>query len=140
MRYEESFGVIPLRQKNGLWEVFLIQHNKGNYWGFPKGHAEEDETAVEAAFRELKEETNLDVIDCLTIDPFIEQYQFAIKGSPVLKRVSYFAAIVSGDVKLQNLEIQNGAWFPFNEAIEKITHPEGKTILMKIEKLLFKCS
>lgn len=140
MRYEESFGVIPLRQQNGLWEVFLIQHNKGNYWGFPKGHAEEDETAVEAAFRELKEETNLDVIDCLTIDPFIEQYQFAIKGSPVLKRVSYFAAIVSGDVKLQNLEIQDGSWFVLNEAIEKITHPEGKTILMKIEKLLFKSS
>ena len=138
MKYEESFGVIPLRQQNGFWEVFLIQHNKGNYWGFPKGHAEEGETAVEAAFRELKEETNLDVIDCLTVDPFIEQYQFAIKGLPILKRVSYFAAIVSGSVKLQNLEIQDGAWFSFHEAIERITHQEGKAILMRVEKLLFK--
>ncbi len=140
MKYDESFGVIPVRQRGNSWEVFLIQHNKGHYWGFPKGHAEDDETAVEAAFRELKEETNLDVVDCLTVDPFIEQYQFSIKGQRVLKRVSYYAAIVSGNVKLQNLEIQDGAWFELNDAVDKITHPEGKFILQKVEKLLPKIS
>lgn len=136
MKYEESFGIIPLRKHEGAWEVFLIQHNKGHYWGFPKGHAEDDETPIEAAFRELKEETNLEPVDCLRIDPFIEHYQFSIKGERISKRVSYFAAEVTGDVILQSIEIQNGIWVPFEQALEKITHTEGKSILCQVATIL----
>ena len=60
MKRDESFGVVPLSKTSGQWEVFLIQHNRSGYWGFPKGHAEPHETAEAAAFRELKEETNLE--------------------------------------------------------------------------------
>jgi bis(5'-nucleosidyl)-tetraphosphatase len=137
MKYEESFGIIPLRKtEGGFWEVFLIQHNKGHYWGFPKGHAEEDEMPIETAFRELKEETNLDPVDCLRNDPFVEQYQFTIKGERVSKRVSYFAAEVTGNVILQSIEIQNGMWVPLDQAIEMITHAEGKSILSQVVTIL----
>jgi bis(5'-nucleosidyl)-tetraphosphatase len=136
MKYEESFGIIPVKKTSSLWEVFLIQHNKGHYWGFPKGHAEEGETPIEAAIRELKEETNLDVIDCLKKDPFIEQYQFTVKGERVLKRVSYFLAEVSGVVILQSMEIQNGLWVSLDQAIEKMTHTEGKSILTQVIAML----
>jgi bis(5'-nucleosidyl)-tetraphosphatase len=136
MKYEESFGVIPIRRKGESWEVFLIQHNKGHYWGFPKGHPEEGETPIEAAFRELKEETNLDPVNCLRKDPFIEQYQFSVKGERVSKRVAYFLVEVTGDVVLQSLEIQNGLWMPLDLAIEKITHAEGKSILLQVIHLL----
>jgi len=136
MKYEESFGVIPLRQHNGLWEVFIIQHNRGHYWGFPKGHAEAGETPEQAAFRELKEETNLDFVSFVKADPFVENYQFTMKGEKISKRVIYFAAIVSGEVILQAQEIQNGAWVDVREAIDRVTHQEGKTILINLKSVL----
>lgn len=140
MRQDESFGVIPLSKKSGIWEVFLIQHKGGRYWGFPKGHSEGEETPEEAAFRELKEETNLDIVDCLQPEPLMEQYQFLIDGKRVFKRVFYFVAEVSGQVKLQETEIQNGIWLSLPEALEQVTHSEGKAILLQVEKVLSRSS
>lgn len=136
MRQDESFGVIPLSRKNGQWEVFLIQHKGGRYWGFPKGHAEGNEMPQEAAFRELKEETNLDVLTCLQHKPLMEQYQFLVEGKRVFKRVFYFVAEVSGEAKLQEAEIQDGIWLSLAEALEKVTHSEGKAILSQVVKIL----
>jgi 8-oxo-dGTP pyrophosphatase MutT (NUDIX family) len=133
---DESFGVIPLSRARGLWEVFLIQHQRGRYWGFPKGHAEPGETPQQAAFRELKEETNLEIVRYLQKEPLSEQYYFMMEGRRIFKRVLYFIAEVEGTVKLQEKEIQNGVWLPFSEAIEKVTHAEGKAILSQVEKIL----
>ena len=138
MKYEESFGVIPVKKIHSKWEVFLIQHIKGRYWGFPKGHAEEGETQIEAAFRELKEETNLDPINCMCMDPFVEQYQFIVKGLRVSKRVCYYLTEVSGDVVLQPQEIYSGVWVSIDQGIEKITHKEGKAILKNVSEILQK--
>lgn len=136
MEKEESFGVIPLRKRQGKWEVFLIQHSRGRYWGFPKGHAEGNESPEETALRELKEETNLEVIRFLQKESMNEQYQFMKGGRRVFKQVSYFIAEVGGEVKLQEAEIQNGIWVPFPEALEKVTHAEGKSILAEVVKIL----
>ena len=138
MKYEESFGVIPVKKKDTEWEVFLIQHMKGRYWGFPKGHAEEGETQIEAAFRELKEETNLDPVNCMSMNPFVEHYQFIARGRRVSKRVCYYLAEVKGDVVLQPEEIYSGTWVSLEEGIEKITHKEGKAILKNVSEILQK--
>lgn len=136
MRQEESFGVIPLSKKKGIWSVFLIQHKHAHYWGFPKGHAEPRESAEQAALRELKEETNLDVVKFLQVDPIIEQYQFILEGKPISKRVHYFIAEVSGDVILQEEELKDGIWLSISDALNKVTHKEGKAILSSVEKIL----
>ncbi|MBI5272452.1 MAG: NUDIX domain-containing protein [Chlamydiia bacterium] len=138
MKREESFGVVPLSQKMGVWEVFLIQHKRGRYWGFPKGHAEGDESPLDTAFRELKEETNLDFVRLLHEEPFTEQYQFLVEGEKVFKQVLYFLAEVSGSVRLQAAEIQSGQWLALPDAIQQITHAEGKTILAEVAKILSK--
>lgn len=136
MEKDESFGVVPLSFEKGYWEVFLIQHRHGRYWGFPKGHAEHNETPQQAAERELKEETNLDIVRFLQDEPFVEQYQFTLEGRRISKRVFYFAAIVSGRIELQKKEIQDGTWITLRDAFDKITHQEGKTILAQVEKIL----
>ena len=136
MRKEESFGIIPLRKKDGLWEVFLIQLKHGRYWGFPKGHPEEGETPKETALRELKEETNLDVVRYLHGAHLNEQYQFTLERRRIFKRVQYYVAEVSGEVILQQKEVQKGIWVPFPHSIDKVTHPEGKSILLEVEKIL----
>ena len=138
MKREESFGIIPLSKSSGEWSVFLIQHHRGGYWGFPKGHAERGETPQAAALRELKEETNLDFVRWIQEDPFVEQYQFLAQGKKISKSVSYFAAEVSGETQLQPEEIQNGIWLPLPDALEKVTHQEGKSILSQVAKILSK--
>jgi 8-oxo-dGTP pyrophosphatase MutT (NUDIX family) len=133
---EESFGIIPLRKASAGWEVFLIQHNRSRYWGFPKGHGEEGETPAQSALRELKEETNLEVVHYLQEEPLEEQYTFRIEGRKVFKKVYYFIAEVEGEVILQKDEVQNGIWIPFPEAFDKVTHVEGKTIIAQVGKIL----
>ncbi|MBF8262948.1 MAG: nudt2 [Parachlamydiales bacterium] len=135
---DESFGVIPLSREKGFWEVFLIQHRHGRYWGFPKGHAESDETPRSAASRELKEETNLDIVRYLDDQPLIEQYQFVMDKRRVFKKVHYFVAEVSGSVILQKNEISDGIWLSMPQALAHVTHPEGKSILAQVEKKLEK--
>jgi bis(5'-nucleosidyl)-tetraphosphatase len=133
---DQSFGIIPLSRSRGRWEVFLIQHNRSGYWGFPKGHAEANETPIEAAFRELKEETNLEPVQLIQEEPFIEQYTFILDRKRVFKQVSYYIAEVEGKVALQQKEIHDGKWMPFPDAIAQVTHQEGKALLTQIEKIL----
>lgn len=136
MEKDESFGVVPLSQESGEWKVLLIQHRKGKYWGFPKGHAEREESPEQAAFRELKEETNLELIRYLQGEPLFEKYQFLKMGKRVEKKVLYFIAEVEGELKLQEKEIKAAIWVPFPEAIDQATHKEGKEILTRVAKIL----
>ncbi len=136
MKQDESFGIIPLSKKKDQWEVFLIQHRSGGYWGFPKGHAEPNETPFQAASRELKEETNLDCAKLLWEKPLHEEYWFQFEGKRVFKTVRYFIAEVKGVIKLQKGEINSGIWLGFPQAIEKVTHQEGKAILKQVAHIL----
>ena len=124
---DQSFGIVPVSHADGHWNVFLIQHKHGRYWGFPKGHAETGETPEDAAHRELKEETNLDIVRFLYKEPLMEQYQFTYEGRRISKRVYYFLAEVTGEVVLEKSEIADGAWSPLSEARE---------ILIQVEKML----
>ncbi len=53
---EKSCGVAIFKDD----KILLVQQNEGN-WSLPKGHVEENETEMETAIREVKEETNIDV-------------------------------------------------------------------------------
>ena len=56
MKHEKSCGCIIIEDK----KVLLIKQTNG-IWGFPKGHVEKNETELQTAEREVKEETNIDV-------------------------------------------------------------------------------
>ncbi|NGX39221.1 MAG: Diadenosine hexaphosphate hydrolase [Chlamydiae bacterium] len=136
--FEESFGVIPLRYTDEQWTVFLILHKMGDHWGFPKGHADDGEDPSQAAIRELYEETGLKVERLLSEEPITETYSFIRRREKVEKRVSYFIALVSGALLLQPEEIQDGAWFPLDEAKTRLTFDEAKRVLAKVPPYLQK--
>ncbi len=125
----ESFGIIPLRKEKGTWKVFLIQHKNGAHWGFPKGRAHGKESPLESATRELFEETGLKVKTLLKSTPFVEHY------SGKEKKVTYFAALVEGDVLLQLDEIQAGEWYDLQEAEKRLTFHEAKDLLRQVYDL-----
>ena len=132
----ESFGIVPFKNENGVWKVLLILHREGNHWGFPKGKANPQETALESATRELKEETGLDVVEVLRPNPLIEQYQFRRKRQIIIKTVQYFPARVDGILQLQEEEIRDARWLTIPEAMEQLSFKEARHILQVFLKHL----
>lgn len=133
---EASFGIIPLKQIDGIWQVLLILHKGGRHWAFPKGRSNPGETELESARRELKEETGLDVEKLLQDEPLTEQYEFRRKGESVVKTVQYFPAVVSGTVRLQPEEIQDAKWVLLKEAVRHLTFREAKEMCRMLVRLL----
>ena len=133
---EDSFGVVPLKQVGDVWMVFVILHKQGRHWGFPKGKRQGEEDAKASAVRELKEETNLDVVRFLQEAPLVESYLFSKRGKKVLKTVHYFPAVVSGEEKLQPEEIRDGKWLPLLEAHAQLSFKEARSICDYVIHLL----
>jgi ADP-ribose pyrophosphatase YjhB (NUDIX family) len=55
-RHFKVFGCICISPNN---RIALVKGSLSGKWSFPKGHMEQNETAIECAFRELGEETSL---------------------------------------------------------------------------------
>jgi len=132
----ESYGIVPFLNEKGTWKVLLILHQEGNHWGFPKGKANPGESPLEAATRELKEETGLSVIDVLRQQPLVEQYQFRRKKQFIVKTVQYFPALVQGNLVLQEEEIREAKWFSIPEALQQLTFREARHILQEFLRCL----
>jgi bis(5'-nucleosidyl)-tetraphosphatase len=128
---EHSVGVIPVKKSPQGWQVFLIHQIHGNFWGFPKGHVEPEETPIDTAKRELFEETGYQISKLLKENPWTEFYTFTKQSKMVRKKVEYFLVEVTGDFSLQVEEIHDGKWFTFDEAMQKVTYPSAKNILNK---------
>ena len=124
MRKEKSCGAIII--KDG--KILLVKENKG-HWGLPKGHMEGNETEIETAIREVKEETNLDV----TLNEN-KRYEISyIIDNTIDKNVVYFMAkTIDGELERQESEINKAEWIPINKAVETITYENAKTMLEKI--------
>jgi 8-oxo-dGTP pyrophosphatase MutT (NUDIX family) len=139
MIYDTSYGIIPLQKFESGWKVLLIQQHQ-NYWTFPKGHPEFNETPIQAAKRELKEETGLDVCEVIHVKTVKEHYIFTNKHlnphKKVHKTVIYFLATVDGELKLQQEEILEAKWVMLHDAVKHITFPEAKAICREVIDIL----
>ena len=135
---EKSFGIIPIKKQKDRWVVFLVKNKSGNHWGFPKGHAESYEGPLQAAQREMKEETNLEIKKLLRSDPFIEIYELERNNKKVLKNIFYYLAEVSGEEKIDNSEILEGIWVNILKVQDLITYPELKNLFKEVETFLLK--
>ena len=135
IKEDQSYGIVPLRKKESNWAVFLVQHRTG-HWAMPKGHPEGSESPLETAKRELFEETGLQIEEFLSDTPLIEEYQFQNGSTRIHKKVGYFVAIVTGQERLQLAELKDGCWFSFQEAFERVTFSEARSILRQTMEVL----
>lgn len=56
-----SYGVMPLFLNNNDIKEYLLMQGSGGYWGFPKGHTEDNETPKVSAISEALYEADLDI-------------------------------------------------------------------------------
>lgn len=127
MKKEKSCGCIILNDKN---EILLILQTEG-HWGLPKGHVEEGEAEEQTAIREVKEETNIDVI----VNTNLKYSMVYNPKEDVEKEVVYFIAKnTSNDCKPQLEEVQEMKWLDIDNAINTITYENSKDLLRKVKK------
>jgi len=125
-------GVIPVYKKDNTYYFLLVEHKDG-HWGFPKGHAEGEETELETAQRELLEETGVKDVLIHEQVAFNDVYAFQKGNQVITKEVKYFMGTVRSEtVKIGANEIKNYKWATFEEAQNILTFESAKTMLQNI--------
>ena len=129
MNTETSAGAIVFCLGENCAPLFLLVLSaRHNEWGFPKGHIEQGETELEAARREVFEETG--VKDIAFINGFKETARYRTANSG--KRSIYFLA--KADISqsfVHDSEIKKAEWLGFEEALKVLKYPIQKEFLKK---------
>lgn len=130
-------GVVYRRVAGGL--AVLLVETPGGQWGLPKGTPGGDEGLEEAAVREVVEETGLQVDREGKIGTIEYWFVRAEEGQRVHKYVHFWLMRpTGGSIADHDAEHISVRWFPLEQAIERATHENTKTILRKAAALLDK--
>jgi len=141
--WHHSAGVIVFRgEAPRSYLLMRSAMTRRPVWEFPKGALEAGESEIEAAARELLEETGLAEGDYTMLDGFQEEerYYFTRGAGPELclirKRVDYFLAEWQrGDVQVSR-EASRYEWVTAEAAMRMIRFPEKRRVLTRAEQWL----
>ena len=133
MVHEKSCGAIVYRKHHGNTEILLIKHINSGHWSFPKGHVEANETEIETAIREIKEETNIDVI----VDPTFREIVSYSPKKDTQKDVVYFVAKARSFEHIpQEEEIAEVKWVEIGHALTILTYENDRSIVNKAKSAI----
>jgi 8-oxo-dGTP pyrophosphatase MutT (NUDIX family) len=97
--------------------------------GLPKGHLDGEETAAEAAAREVGEEAG--VRGDLVGELGDVEYVYERRGRRIVKRVRFFLFVYrAGDPSDHDDEIERAYWMPLSEAAGALTY-EGEREMVR---------
>lgn len=135
MENEKSAGAIIFKKEN-QGKKFLLLHYEKKHWDFPKGHVEKNETEIEAAKREIHEETGITELNFLPKFRETISYYYKRDGKLCHKEVVFFLAKTGKtEIRLSNEHI-GFEWLEFEKAKEKLTFKNAKEILSKAKDFL----
>ncbi len=113
--------------------LYLLLYYPKGYWDLVKGHLDQGESNLEAAHRELMEETGLKAMLDEEFKQVLEYTFTDDEGELVAKEVTFFLGeATSNNVQLSH-EHEDYAWLPFHEAIQKLTYKNAKQLLQAAE-------
>lgn len=132
---ETSAGIILFRREKAQI-LFLLLHYPSGHWDFVKGKIENNESARETSVREMREETGITKISF--IENFEEwiQYNFQYEKETVNKKVVFFLAETNTENVVISHEHVGYTWLNYNDAMEKITFDNAKTILTRAHSVI----
>jgi 8-oxo-dGTP pyrophosphatase MutT (NUDIX family) len=87
----------------------------------PKGHPEKDESAADAALREVREEAG---VESRVVEKLGDvRYWYTREGRRIAKVVSFFLlAYVSGEVDDHDREVEDARWLALEDAARELTY------------------
>jgi 8-oxo-dGTP pyrophosphatase MutT (NUDIX family) len=137
--------VYPVRQRGATWEYLLLRRvpARGRFWQGVTGGLEKDERLVDAAKRELYEETKfvplkLEKIDFSYSLPVAEEWKHLyapdVKGITEYVFVAYVEA--GREPVLDRKEHDLYTWCGVDKALQLLKWPENKEALNQVAALL----
>jgi 8-oxo-dGTP pyrophosphatase MutT (NUDIX family) len=136
---DHSYGIIPVFFGEGE-PLYLLVKKADGVWGFPKGHKEEGESDTVTALRELKEEAGIELDPSELLPQTVsEKYTYTRGGTLFDKSVEYrIGKARSMEAVIDNREIVDSVWLPFDKALARISYPESQSVLREAKVILEK--
>lgn len=155
---EISAGIIIYRKTIEGLKFLILYHGRG-YWNFPKGRIENEERSLQAAFREVEEETGILKNDIKLIQHFktYEKFTFwrsANRGIHNVQRgaktrnpsekifkivIFYLAETKKATVKISNKHEEGYCWFTYKEAMKILSkYKDSQRLLTQVNNFLQK--
>lgn len=131
LELEKSAGAVVFHRGERI-EYLLIY---ATYWEFPKGLVEPNESETEAAVREVREETGLEVA---LVPGFRQEIDYLYRRGPQLvkKQVAYFLG-EAREVQVQvSWEHEKAQWVTFEQALAELKFENARAMLRKANALL----
>lgn len=129
---ETSAGGVVFRRAPGGEVHYLVIRDSYENWGFPKGHLEPGEPPLDAARREVAEETGLQGLEPRGALDVIDWY-FRFRGRTIHKYCHFFLfESASGEPVPQTDEgITACVWKPLDEALSTISYANARDVLQR---------
>jgi 8-oxo-dGTP pyrophosphatase MutT (NUDIX family) len=120
LKREFSAGGVVVRRFQGRPFLCAVRP-KPDVLALPKGHADNGESSLEAATREVREETGLVAAPVEKLGDV--RYWYVWQGERVLKIVSFFLfRYRSGSVRDHDHEVESAEWIPLAEAPSRLAY------------------
>jgi 8-oxo-dGTP pyrophosphatase MutT (NUDIX family) len=128
-------GGIVRRVVDGEVHIVLVHRPRYDDWSFPKGKLLEGESMVEAAIREVREETGMTAE--IEADLGDTKYMYVWDEIRIRKTVHFFLMRhTGGDVDDRDDEMEEIRWFPLERAIKRAAYRGERDMLVKASELL----
>jgi 8-oxo-dGTP pyrophosphatase MutT (NUDIX family) len=120
LKREFSAGGVVIRRFHGRPFLCAVRP-KPDVLALPKGHPDSGESSIEAARREVREETGLVAEPVEKLGDV--RYWYVWQGERVLKIVSFFLfRYRSGSVRNHDHEVESAEWIPLAEAPSRLAY------------------
>lgn len=128
-----------IRTRRGAVEVALIRPAGRRVWALPKGHMDPGESALEAAEREVREETGLQVALEAPLGDI--RYDYQANGQRVHKQVSFFMfrwvrGVIGKLAPEMRKEVAEARWVPIADAERILAYAGERELVSKARALL----
>ena len=126
---EVSAGGVVVRER----EVAVIVPTRraadgSRVLALPKGHMDPGETALQAAEREVREETGVDVVPVCELGK--ARYCYRRHGRTIAKSVTWFLfSYRAGDIADHDEEVEEARWIDLKDAQTALTHAAEREMI-----------